>query len=69
MNIQCNKQNLVESVSNVQKSVSSKATLPALEGILIKTKNNSIELTGYDLEMGIKTMVLSLLMQDCSAIL
>ncbi len=57
MNIQCNKQNLVESVSNVQKSVSSKATLPALEGILIKTKNNSIELTGYDLEMGIKTEI------------
>lgn len=57
MNIQCFKQNLVEAVSNVQKSVSTKSTIPALEGILIKAKDNSIELVGYDLELGISTEI------------
>lgn len=57
MNIECNKQNLVEAVTNVQKAVSAKSTIPALEGILIKTKSSSIEFCGYDLELGITTEI------------
>ncbi len=53
----CNKQNLVDAVSNVQRSVSSKSTIPALEGILIKAQNQKIELYGYNLELGIKTYI------------
>ena len=36
MNILCNKVDLIEAVSNVQRAVSTKASLPALEGILIR---------------------------------
>lgn len=55
MKFNCNRQKLNEAVINVQRAVSSKSTMPALEGILIKAQNNKITLCGYDLEIGITT--------------
>lgn len=57
MKITCLKQKLVEAVLTVQKAVSTKSCLTALEGILIKTKENTISLCGYDLELGITTEI------------
>ncbi len=57
MKFYCEKTLLVEAVSNVSRAVSSKSTLPALEGILLQAKGNTLLLTGYDLEMGITTAV------------
>lgn len=57
MKITCNKQQLVEAVSNVQRAVSSKSSVPALEGILLKTEENSVTLCGYDLELGMTTSI------------
>ncbi|MDE6501620.1 MAG: DNA polymerase III subunit beta [Ruminococcus sp.] len=56
----CNKTELSEAISNVSKAVSSKATIPALEGIKVKVSPNEIELTGYNLEMGIHTSISSI---------
>lgn len=55
MKFNCDRQKLNEAVINVQRAVSSKSTMPALEGILIKAFNNKISLCGYDLEIGITT--------------
>lgn len=55
MKFQCSRQKLNEAVTNVQRAVSTKSTIPALEGILIKAFNNKITLCGYDLEIGITT--------------
>ena len=55
----CNKSELCEAISNVSKAVSSKSTIPALEGIKIKISPDEIELTGYNLEMGIRTSIKS----------
>ncbi len=57
MKIICSKQNLVEAVSNVSRAVSTKTSLPALSGILIKASGEYITLTGYDLELGISTQM------------
>lgn len=57
MKITCDKQILVEAVMNVQKAVSTKSCLAALEGILIKTKGEKLKLCGYDLELGITTEI------------
>lgn len=57
MKIKCNCQLLTEAVTNVQRAVSSKSNVPALEGILFKAKNGSLTLCGYDLELGIVTNV------------
>ncbi len=53
----CERQKLNEAVTNVQRAVSSKSTMPALEGILIKAEQDHIDLCGYDLEIGITTSV------------
>ncbi len=52
MKIQCNSADLAKACMNVQRTVSGKSTIPALEGILIDAKDNSVSLTGYDLEVG-----------------
>ena len=46
MKISCLRQTLVDAVLNVQKAVSAKSCLTALEGVLIKTKENAISLCG-----------------------
>ena len=51
----CSRQKLNEAVNNVQRAVSSKSTIPALEGILLKAHNGRLTLCGYDLEIGITT--------------
>lgn len=57
MKFYCDRLILTEAVLNVQKAVSSKSTMPALEGILIQTNENSITLSAYDLELGITTTI------------
>jgi len=63
MKIIFNRQHLSEILLNVSKSVSSKTTIPSLEGILIKSYNNSVTFFGYNLELLISTSE-----QDCEII-
>ncbi len=52
----CEKTKLVEALSNVQKAVSQKSTIAALEGILISANDKGfVELCGYNTELGITT--------------
>lgn len=55
MKIVCNTQLLNEACQNVQRVVSSKTSIPAMEGILMKAEGGVLSLTGYDLEVGINT--------------
>lgn len=57
MKIKCSQKELSAALSNVQRAVATKTSLPALEGILLKAKENQISLCGYDLEIGIKTEI------------
>lgn len=49
----CSRDLFMESISIVQKAVSTRSTLPILDGILIEVAD-TIKLTGYDLETGIE---------------
>ena len=51
MKIICNTARLNEACQNVQRAVSSKATMPAIEGILMKAEAGQVQLTGYDMDM------------------
>ncbi len=57
MKIVCNRQQLNEAVLNIQRAVSTKSSVPALEGILLKAGENEIILCGYDLELGMTTKI------------
>lgn len=64
----CSKENLIEGINIVQKAVSTKTTLPILEGILIQAENK-LKLTGNDLEIGIECYVEADVMQQGSIVL
>lgn len=53
----CNKQSLYEAINNVSRAVAVKSTISALEGIKVSLKGDTLQLTGYDLEIGIKTEI------------
>lgn len=57
MRFNCMRSDLSSAVSNVSRAVSAKATIPALEGVLIKAYDNMLHISGYDLEIGIVTTV------------
>ena len=46
---------LATAISNVSRAVSTKASIPALEGVLIKAYGNTLNISGYNLEIGITT--------------
>ncbi len=51
----CSRDRLAEAISTVQKAVSTRSTLPILDGILIEASvSDGVKLTGYDLETGIE---------------
>ena len=57
MKFSCNRSELQAAVAIAAKAASAKSPIPALEGILIETGTDKIQLTGYDLKKGIYTKV------------
>ncbi|SCJ76412.1 DNA polymerase III subunit beta [Neobittarella massiliensis] len=57
MKFVCDRQSLSEAMLNVQKAVPGKSNIPALEGVLVRTEEDCITLSGYDLELGITTRI------------
>ena len=51
------KTDLNKAISNVSRAVATKASVPSLEGVLLKAEKDQIKITGYDLELGIRTEV------------
>jgi len=68
MKVICSKENLLEGINIVQKAVSTKTTLPILEGILVEA-DEGIKLTGNDLEIGIECYVEADVRKKGSAVL
>ncbi len=69
MKFSCDRQALCDALSNVSRAVSSKAALPALEGILLKAQGDKLSLSGYDLELGITTSLPASIEQEGEVIL
>ena len=57
MQFTVNRKEITEAVSNIQRAVSAKTSIPALEGILLSAGEDSLELCAYDLELGITTLI------------
>lgn len=55
MKIICSTELLSQACQNIQRVVSSKTSIPAIEGIFMQAANGKLSLTGYDLEVGIHT--------------
>lgn len=57
MKIICNQKILTHKIGIVQKAINGKTTLELLKGILLTAKEGTLNLTGYDLEIGIDTHI------------
>ena len=57
MKFTCQKSNLCEVLPNVAKATSMKTPLEALADIRLQAKGQELVLTGYDLELGIRTQI------------
>lgn len=57
MKFTCDKNELSKAIGRVSSAVPEKSTIQALEGIKVRVSVNEVELTGYNLEMGIRTTV------------
>ncbi len=55
--ISCDRELLAKGVGIVQRGVSSRSTLPILQGVLIETSDKGLHLIGTDLELAIETYV------------
>ena len=57
MKFTVNKPDIAEAVSNVQRAVSAKTSIPALECVLLSAEEGNLELCAYDLELGMTTVI------------
>ena len=53
----CLRNTLIDAITNVSKAVSDRTNIPSLEGIRFRLEDSVLELTGYDLELGIRTNI------------
>ncbi len=65
----CNTSVLAEACNIVQRGVPQKSTIPTAEGIFLQAKKSSLTLTGYDLEVGITTIIECSTEQEGSVVL
>ncbi len=69
MKLTVKKSDMTEAVSNIQRAVSSKTSIPALEGILLNALENSLELSAYDMELAITTKIDASIQEEGKAVL
>ena len=69
MKFTVNKSDITEAVRNIQRAVSTKTSIPALEGILLSATETGLELCAYDLELGITTVIPAFVMEPGKAVL
>lgn len=57
MKFSCEKALLQAAITTASRAVSMKSSIPALEGLLLHTQGDTLTITGYNLETGIRTSV------------
>jgi len=69
MKFKCFQKDLSEAIVTVQRAVPTKSTMPVLQGILVEAKENSVKLTGTDLDITIQTLVAAEVMEEGSVVI
>lgn len=69
MNILVDRQTLCEAVTNLTRAVSTKATIPVLEGILMEAKDGRLKLTAYNLDLGMKKEIEATVKEEGTVVL
>ncbi|MFY9176500.1 MAG: DNA polymerase III subunit beta [Caldicoprobacterales bacterium] len=65
----CSQKKLSESINTVQKAISSRSTLPILEGIYVKAYKGVLKLIGNDLDIGIECFLDANILQEGAVVI
>ena len=57
MKFSCEKALLQSAITIASRTVAVKSAVPALEGLLVETREDQVRITGYDLKTGIRTLI------------
>ncbi len=69
MKLVCDKALLSTAANHISRVVSAKSPMAALSGILLVAKNNTLTLSGYDLEIGMRTEIPAAVEENGNAVL
>lgn len=69
MRIQIEQKKLAKHINIIQKGISSKTTLPILDGILLEAKEGILKLTSTDLEIGIESYIEANVLEEGSIVI
>lgn len=69
MKFKSNTKHLLSALSTVSRAISTKSSLPALEGVLLNADNGQLTVTGFNLEIGIRTVIPAQVAQSGSIVL
>lgn len=68
MKFSCPKETLLGAVMTASKAAASKTTIAALEGVLMELAENVLTITGYNLDIGIRTQIPVTSIEDGAAV-
>lgn len=69
LNVKVEKKILIEAISNAQKGVTGKTTMPILKGLKIEAKENMLTITGSDVETFIESSIEADIISEGSVVL
>lgn len=66
MKFKCFQKDLSDAIATVQRAIPTKSTMQVLQGVLVEAKENSVKLTGTDLDIAIETRIAAEVMEEGS---
>lgn len=69
MKFKCFQKDLADAISKVQRAIPTRSTMPILQGILIEARENSVKLTGTDIDITIEAQLPAEVAQQGSVVM
>lgn len=69
MKFRCFQKDLSDAISKVQRAIPTRSTMPVLQGILVEAKENTVKLTGTDIDITIETRLAAEVIEEGSVVM
>lgn len=69
MKFRCFQKDLSDAIATAQRAVPTRSTMPVLQGILVEAKENTVKLTGTDLDITIETRIAAEVIEEGSVVM
>ena len=69
MKFSCEKALLQSAINTASRAVSSKSSIPALEGLLLEGRNGYLTVSGYNMQLGIRSRFLADIIEEGEIVL